>query len=234
MKGQQFFDFCRRAATEFSRGFQTTKRRVASRRVASVTPESSVANATQIREQAFPALKRPAKFNSPLRGCKIAVLVFACASACLLVAFAQTEKLPGPAQPIPFSHKLHVGGQNLKCATCHKNPDPGERMGLATAALCMQCHEEVKADSPAIQKLAAFAKDKRDIKWVRVYEIPSFVFFSHRAHLESGATCTECHGEVKELEQMSKVKEMNMASCMNCHQAKGASTDCTYCHEKQN
>ncbi|MFN0108648.1 MAG: cytochrome c3 family protein [Blastocatellia bacterium] len=147
---------------------------------------------------------------------------------------AQTEKLPGPEQPIPFSHKLHVGGQGLKCATCHKNPDPGERMGLATAAMCMQCHEEEKAESPSIQKLAGFAKDKREIKWRRVYEIPSYVFFSHRAHLESGATCITCHGEVKELEQMYKVKEINMASCMNCHQANKASTDCTYCHEKMN
>ncbi len=155
-------------------------------------------------------------------------------AACFVGLAAQTEKLPGPEQPIPFSHKLHVGGQNLKCATCHKNPDPGESMGLATAALCMQCHEEVKADSPAIQKLASFAKDKRELKWVRVYAIPSFVFFSHRVHLTAGATCTECHGEVKELEQMYKVKPMNMASCVNCHQAKAASVDCTYCHEKMN
>ncbi len=147
---------------------------------------------------------------------------------------AQTEKLPGPEQPIPFSHKLHVGGQGLKCATCHKNPDPGERMGLASAAMCMQCHEEVKTDSLAIQKLAGFAKDKREIKWRRVYEIPSYVFFSHRVHLEAGSTCVTCHGEVKELEQMYKAKEINMASCMNCHQANKASTDCNYCHEKMN
>lgn len=165
------------------------------------------------------------------------ILQLSCIFAvCLIAAIAQTGQTPqpGPTQPIPFSHKLHAGAQNLKCATCHKNPDPGERMGLATAALCMQCHEDVKADSPAIQKLAGFAKDKREIKWARVYEIPSYVFFSHRAHLEAGASCAECHGEVKELEQMYKVKEINMASCMNCHQAKSAPTDCTYCHEKMN
>lgn len=154
---------------------------------------------------------------------------------CLLVAAAQTKQPPPPPeQPIPFSHKQHAGAQQLKCATCHKNPDPGERMGLATAALCMQCHEEVKTDSPAIQKLAGFAKDKREIKWVRVYEIPSYVFFSHRAHLTAGSTCADCHGEVKELEQMYRAKEINMASCVNCHQAKGASFDCTFCHEKMN
>lgn len=154
----------------------------------------------------------------------------------LLAVAAQTgnQTLPGPQQPIAFSHKLHAGAQNLKCATCHKNPEPGERMGLATAALCMQCHEDVKPESPEIQKLAGFAKEKRDLKWRRVYEIPSYVYFSHRAHLQAGGTCTECHGEVKELEQMYMVKEINMASCVNCHQAKGASFDCSYCHEKMN
>lgn len=152
-----------------------------------------------------------------------------------LAAFAaQTDAPAGPEQPIPFSHKLHVGGQGLKCATCHKNPDPGERMGLATAATCMQCHEDVKTDSPAIQKLASFAKDKREIGWRRVYEIPAFVFFSHRSHLQAGTACAECHGEVKDLERMARVKLINMATCVNCHQSKGAGIDCTFCHEKMN
>ncbi len=162
-------------------------------------------------------------------GCVVAFGAFG-----LMVVLAQTEKLPGPEQPIPFSHKLHAGAQQLKCATCHKNPDPGERMGLATPALCMQCHEDVKTDSPAIQKLAEYAKDKRELKWRRVYEIPSYVFFSHRAHLTTGSTCADCHGEVKDLEQMYRAKEINMASCVNCHQAKGASFDCNFCHEKMN
>jgi hypothetical protein len=155
-------------------------------------------------------------------------------AACLVAAIAQAPKLLGPEQPIPFSHKLHAGAQQLKCATCHKNADPGERMGLASAALCMQCHEEVKADSPVIQKLAAYANEKREIRWRRVYEVPSYVYFSHRAHLTAGGSCVECHGEVREFERMHRARDISMASCVNCHQAKGASVDCTYCHEKMN
>src|SRR5579862_6227053 len=33
-----------------------------------------------------------------------------------------------PAQPIPFSHKVHAGTLKLACGTCHPNPDPGELM----------------------------------------------------------------------------------------------------------
>ena len=157
------------------------------------------------------------------------------ASVIAVLAQSEQQPLPGPVQPIAFSHKLHAGTNNLKCATCHKNPDPGESMGLATAATCMQCHSDIKTDSPEVQKIAAHAKDNREIKWRRVYEIPSYVFFSHRSHLtKSSATCATCHGEVKEMEQMYKAKEINMASCMNCHQANKASTDCVYCHDKVN
>jgi Class III cytochrome C family len=72
---------------------------------------------------------------------------FSCVLAlCVLAVMAQSEQqpLPGPVQPIAFSHKLHAGAQGLKCAMCHKNPEPGERMGLATPALCMQCHEDLR------------------------------------------------------------------------------------------
>jgi hypothetical protein len=167
---------------------------------------------------------------------KIVLQFVIVAGVCLVGIYGQTEKqpLPGPQQPIPFSHKLHAGEQQLKCATCHKNPDPGERMGLASADLCMNCHADVKTESPAIQKLASYAREKREISWRRVYEIPSYVFFSHRTHLNANSTCTDCHGEVREIEQMYLAKDISMASCVNCHQAQGASVDCTFCHEKMN
>lgn len=153
---------------------------------------------------------------------------------CILVVVAQTAKQPAfaPEQPLPFSHKQHAGKMAMKCATCHTNRDPGEKMGFASAASCMQCHSDIAADKPTIQQLAAGAKDKREIKWVRVYQIPSYVRFSHRSHLTAGNTCVECHGPVKEREKTYRDGDMSMAGCMNCHQKKSASIDCTFCHEK--
>ena len=96
----------------------------------------------------------------------------------------------------------------------------------------MDCHAAIKQDSPAIQRLAAAAKEGRAIQWMRVYAIPSFVDFSHRAHLEKGNTCQECHGPVAERDQLAKETDLTMAGCMNCHRAKKASLDCAYCHEQ--
>jgi Cytochrome c7 and related cytochrome c len=146
-------------------------------------------------------------------------------------AAAQTQQKAPPEQPIPYSHKKHVGELKLKCNMCHPNKDPGEIMGIPQAGVCMQCHSSVKTDSPAIQKLTEFAKAKRDIRWVRIYQIPTYVMFSHKAHLETGATCQECHGPVQEREQMFKEADISMGGCMSCHKAKNASNDCSFCHE---
>ncbi len=136
-----------------------------------------------------------------------------------------------PPQPLPFSHKTHAGTMKLACKMCHPNPDPGETMTIVAASKCMSCHSTIKADSPAIQRLAAFAKDDRPVPWARVYEIPSWVDFSHRTHLAKGNTCQECHGPVAERDQLARETNLTMAGCMDCHKAKKASVDCAFCHE---
>ena len=150
----------------------------------------------------------------------------------LLVAASLWSQTP-PAQPVPFSHKHHAGTLKLKCNMCHPNRDPGEMMGIAAPSVCMQCHASVKTDSPHIRKVAEAAAEKRPIKWTRVYQIPTYVFFSHRAHIEAKNTCQECHGAVEQREALFKEVEHSMTTCMACHKAKNASNDCTFCHEQR-
>jgi hypothetical protein len=140
---------------------------------------------------------------------------------------------PPPPQPIPFSHKLHLA-MKLQCKMCHANRDPGESMGIAAASVCMQCHSSVKSDSPAIQKLAGYAAQNRDIPWVRVYRIPAYVDFSHKTHLASGATCETCHGHVEQRDALFRETNISMGSCMECHRQHKAPIDCTACHEERN
>jgi hypothetical protein len=151
----------------------------------------------------------------------------------LAVAAQERKPPPPPVQPIPFSHKEHAGKLELECAMCHPNADPGESMGLPAASACMDCHASIKTDSPHIQKLAAFAKNNRKVPWARVYEIPTYVLFSHRAHLTSGNTCAECHGPVAEREQLHREGDISMGGCMACHSKKKASNDCSFCHEQR-
>ncbi len=142
----------------------------------------------------------------------------------------QAETLRGPVQPVPFSHKEHSGTQKMPCEYCHTLSRSGETLMIPRAPFCMQCHQTIATDNPGVQKLAEYAKTDRTIPWVRVYELPSFVSFSHKVHLQHGATCEECHGEVAQRVRLYKESDVSMATCVNCHRAKQASTDCSTCH----
>ena len=138
-----------------------------------------------------------------------------------------------PEQPLPFSHKTHAGAMQLPCKMCHTNPDPGETVGIPPAATCMQCHSSIKTDSPAIQKLTAYANNKRPIPWVRIYEVPDFVNFSHRTHMKAGNKCEDCHGKVAESDQLAREGNVSMGGCMDCHKTKNVSVECTFCHDQR-
>jgi hypothetical protein len=137
---------------------------------------------------------------------------------------------PPPAQPVPFNHKQHLAF-GLECKNCHEMPEPGDFAGLPSAAKCMSCHAAVKKDSAAVQRLAAFHKDGKPVPWARVYRIPDYVFFSHKEHVDHRVLCEDCHGPVRELEVMRKVKDTSMAACMDCHRSRNVSIACDFCHE---
>jgi len=136
----------------------------------------------------------------------------------------------GPEQPIPLSHKLHAGTMSLRCQTCHTPSPSGEAFRIPQAPVCMQCHQTVATDRPAIQELAGYAQSKTPIPWVRIYELQSFVTFSHKAHLDHGATCEQCHGAVASRDRLSKESDLSMKWCVECHTAKQAPNDCNTCH----
>jgi hypothetical protein len=145
-------------------------------------------------------------------------------------SFADQPK--GPEQPIPYSHKQHLA-LGLVCKDCHTNPDPGDAMSFPATSKCMACHRTIKKDSPAIQKLAEFDRNKQEIPWVRVYKEPDFVFFSHKSHLEAGAKCEDCHGHVAERDRLFRETDLSMAGCVSCHRQHNASQGCDYCHDPQ-
>lgn len=105
--------------------------------------------------------------------------------------------------------------------------------------------------SPEVQKiydaLALDAKLKPDparalkpVAWTRVYKLPDFVYFDHRAHITAGVTCQTCHGPVETMERMRQVPDLSMGWCVNCHRDASrngvngkkvfASIDCSTCH----
>jgi len=67
--------------------------------------------------------------------------------------------------------------------------------------------------------------------WVRIYQLPPRIYFSHRVHTTAGTTCETCHGPVRDRDVMSREVSYDMKSCMACHAAMKARNDCAACHE---
>jgi hypothetical protein len=151
-------------------------------------------------------------------------------AAVQLVPDNPTHPAP-PAQPIAFSHKKHLAF-SLQCKACHTNPDPGILMTFPATAKCMSCHATIAKNKPAIQKIAEFSKSQKPIPWVRIYAVLPGVNWTHRAHLQAGAQCENCHGPVAQMDAMSEATSVkSMASCIDCHQKKSAKTVCATCHK---
>ena len=111
-------------------------------------------------------------------------------------------------------------------------PDPGDAEGFPPTAKCMTCHIEIKKDSAAIQKLADYDKKGEPVPWKRVYRVPDYVSFSHKAHVQKAKIgCESCHGAVRESEAIRREKDISMSACMDCHRTRGASTSCEFCHD---
>jgi hypothetical protein len=139
---------------------------------------------------------------------------------------------PPPEQPVPFNHTVHTSG-GTSCVTCHAGAEKAERATLPPVALCMSCHQAIRPESPNIQKLAEYHTKGEEVPWRRVYRLPAFVYFSHAVHApaDKSVTCENCHGNVRELAVMQKMKDTAMATCVACHTAAFAPTRCDSCHE---
>jgi mono/diheme cytochrome c family protein len=123
-----------------------------------------------------------------------------------------------PEQPIKFSHKLHAGDYKIDCNYCHTGVYKGKGANIPSANICMNCHNTIKQGSPEIQKIYRAIEKQEPIKWVRVHNLPDFAYFNHAQHVKvGGLDCTNCHGEVAQMEVIQQRSTLTMGWCIDCH-----------------
>lgn len=119
-----------------------------------------------------------------------------------------TATATGPEQPIEFPHHKHVTELGMQCEYCHASARKSIHGGVPETRVCAGCHWQVKKDHPEISKILSFGEgcgfegsgglnDKCEpIEWKKVHDLPDYVHFSHKRHVQGGVNCTECHGQI--------------------------------------
>ena len=148
-----------------------------------------------------------------------------------------------PVQPIHYSHKIHSGANQIECKYCHSSARVSKHSGIPSLNVCMNCHKNIaeyngeedldngytkEFYTKEIKKLykavgwdedqQAYTGDSQPVKWVRIHNLPDFVYFNHAQHVQvGGVQCQTCHGPVEEMEIMYQHSSLTMGWCINCH-----------------
>ena len=157
---------------------------------------------------------------APLRICLVGLLT---AAAVLPVSAADLAPPPAvyvaPAQPLPFSHKLHSGELGVDCRYCHTTVDKEASAGIPPTHTCMTCHSQIWTGSDMLKPVRdSYAQDK-PLEWKRLNKLPQYVYYNHSVHVTKGIGCSTCHGDVTAMQMTYRANAFEMRFCLDCHRA---------------
>jgi len=185
----------------------------------------------------------------------IAALVVLGGGGSLVYALSNARQGYQPHQPIYFQHRrmagapswvkdesgkeVNLGGYNIPCLYCHAMEYKGRHSTLPSVDICMNCHSTVGQDKEWILVLKGYWDRGEPIPWVKVHDLPDYVYYDHSVHLaakdeqgQAKLACADCHGPVEEMDVITVQHPLNMGWCLDCHRKPemGAPTDCDTCH----
>ena len=120
-------------------------------------------------------------------------------------------------QPVPFSHRHHVDELGIDCRYCHTSVERTATAGIPATEICMNCHAQIWKDSPTLEPVRASLASDRSIEWVKVHDLPDFVYFDHSIHVAKGIGCASCHGRVDHMNLTWQESSLQMEWCVSCH-----------------
>ena len=157
------------------------------------------------------------------------IVLFVLGGAGYVVALATYAGSPqtlavgySPRQPIPYSHAVHAGQLKMDCRYCHNTVETAPFAALPSTQTCLNCHNDttkLRWNGQPLTALRTSAKTGEPIPWVKVHDLPDYVFFDHGSHVQKGVGCVECHGRVDQMTQVTQVKPLSMGWCLDCHTA---------------
>lgn len=159
-------------------------------------------------------------------------IVFIVLFAFLIIFWFLPEE--NPKQPIAYNHKIHIEIAGLQCSDCHVSVEQRAFATFPSIEICQNCHsEDPLTESEEEKKLLSYISEGNEIPWIKIYNVPDHVYFSHRRHVILGEVdCSECHGKVNEFINpvSSQFLKVTMDKCLKCHEERKVMNDCLTCH----
>lgn len=124
-----------------------------------------------------------------------------------------------PEQPVPYSHALHVGQLGIDCRYCHTTVEKAAFAAIPPTQTCMNCHSMIRTQSEKLTPVIRSNATGMPIEWIKIHDLPDYVYFNHSAHVSRGIGCVSCHGRVDTMEVVAQVETLSMGWCLDCHRA---------------
>jgi hypothetical protein len=122
-----------------------------------------------------------------------------------------------PVQPVPYSHALHAGDMGIDCRYCHNTVEVAAHAAVPPTQTCMNCHAKIRTQSEKLLLVRQSAASGMPVPWVRVHDLPDYVYFNHSAHVRRGVGCVECHGRIDKMDVVRQFAPLSMGWCLDCH-----------------
>jgi hypothetical protein len=105
----------------------------------------------------------------------------------------------------------------MDCRYCHTTVEEAAFAAVPPSATCMNCHKQIAPESRRLLAVRETIAHEAPVAWIKVHDLPDYVYFNHSAHVTRGVSCVSCHGRVDQMEQVYVAKPLSMAWCLGCH-----------------
>jgi hypothetical protein len=154
----------------------------------------------------------------------LAVPVYVIGVFALAASPRTTDVGYAPEQPVAYSHALHAGQLGIDCRYCHSTVESAATAAIPPTQTCMNCHATVRTESEKLTPVRLRYEEGgkfsgMPVEWVRVHDLPDYVYFNHSAHVRHGVGCVSCHGRVDNMEVVHQAEVLSMGWCLSCHRS---------------
>lgn len=122
-----------------------------------------------------------------------------------------------PPQPVAYSHQIHAGKLGMDCRYCHSSVEVSAHANVPPTQTCMNCHNQVKKNSLALQPVRQSWATGQPIAWTKVHHLPDYAHFNHAVHVTTGVGCETCHGRIDQMAVVQQTQPLSMGWCLECH-----------------